>query len=56
MHEIVKTWKSFEKEELSEKEALLEYPGNEFKQELIKEFSKDGSSLFTNPVIIMIYV
>lgn len=46
MHEIVKTWKSFDKEELSEKEALLEYPGNEFKGELIKEFSKEGKLSF----------
>lgn len=46
MHEIVKDWKSFEREELSEKEALLEYPGNEFKAELIKEFSKDGKLTF----------
>ena len=37
MCEILKTWKGFEREEVSEKEARAEYKGNEFKQELIDE-------------------
>jgi threonyl-tRNA synthetase len=40
MHEIVKDWKSFEEHELTAKEAKSEYPNNEFKHELIEEFSE----------------
>ena len=42
MHELVKDWKSFEKHELTYQEAIKEYPGNEFKHELIEEFSGEG--------------
>ncbi len=42
MHEIVKGWKSFEKHELSKEEAESEYPDNEYKYELIEEFSNGG--------------
>lgn len=42
MHQIVRSWKSFEKHELTQKEAIKEYPGNEFKHELIDEFSEGG--------------
>ena len=47
MHEIVKDWKSFEKHELTEAEAKKEYPGNEFKHELIEEFSESGKKKIT---------
>jgi len=43
MHSIVKSWKSFELHELSEKEALQEYPENPYKAELIHEFSENGT-------------
>jgi len=42
MHELVKDWKRFEKHELTESEAKKEYPDNEFKHELIEEFSEGG--------------
>ena len=42
MHEIVKGWESFTKHELSEDKAKKEYPGNEYKHELIEEFSEGG--------------
>src|SRR3972149_4676278 len=42
MHELVKDWKNFEKHELTESEAKKEYPDNEFKHELIEEFSEGG--------------
>lgn len=42
MHEIVKSWKGFERQELSAEEAKAAYPGNEFKHELIEEFSESG--------------
>lgn len=45
MHEIVKSWKGFERFELSKEEALKEYPGNEFKAELIEEFTKNGEKV-----------
>lgn len=45
MKKILKTWKSFEKKDVSEKEALKEFDWNEYKCELIKDFSKDGKQL-----------
>lgn len=42
MHEIVKSWKSFDKNVLTKEEALKEFSGNEYKEELIEEHSKDG--------------
>lgn len=42
MHEIVKGWKGFERQDLSEQEAKDEYPGNQYKHELIEEFSEHG--------------
>lgn len=42
MHEIVKSWKSFDKNVLTKEEALKEFEGNEYKEELINEHSKDG--------------
>ncbi len=45
MRELVKNWKSFERHELSSDEAKKEYPSNEYKHELINEFSKAGEKL-----------
>ncbi len=45
MRELLPTWKSFERHELSSEKAKKEYPGNEFKHELIDEFSSEGKKL-----------
>lgn len=45
MHELVKGWKGFEKNEVSKSEALKEFKGNEYKEELINEHSKDNEQL-----------
>ncbi len=42
MHEIAKTWESFIRSEKSPDDAIKEYPGNQYKHELIDEFAKDG--------------
>lgn len=47
MHETAKEWKSFAKYELSEEEAKKEYPENEYKHELIEEFSESGEKKLT---------
>jgi len=43
MREIVKSWDSFELHELSSDEAKKEYPDNQYKEELINEFSENGT-------------
>lgn len=45
MHELAKSWNSFERHELSPEDAKKEYPNNEFKHELIDEFSSEGQVL-----------
>mgnify|MGYP003393090314 CR=1 FL=1 len=45
MREISKTWSSFERHELTAEEAKKEYPGNEFKIELIEEFTRNGEKV-----------
>lgn len=45
MRRIVKSWKKFERHELDAQAAKAEYPNNEFKHELINEFSADGQTL-----------
>lgn len=45
MHEIVKTWNSFERKELTKNEALQLFHGNPYKQELIEEFAKENQTL-----------
>lgn len=45
MHDLVKSWKGFEKKEVTEKEAKEAYKDNEYKLELIEEFSKDSQKL-----------
>lgn len=47
MHELVKSWKSFEKHELSQKDANREYPNNPYKHELIEEFTDQGKQKVT---------
>lgn len=45
MRKILPSWNTFERSELNADEAKKEYPGNEYKQELIEEFTKDGSKV-----------
>lgn len=45
MFTIVQRWKDFERFELDVKAAKKEYPGNEFKHELIDEFTGKGEKL-----------
>jgi threonyl-tRNA synthetase len=45
MHDILPTWQGFARREVTKEEALKEYQGNEFKQELINEFAADGQTL-----------
>jgi threonyl-tRNA synthetase len=45
MLELVKTWKGFERKEVTKTEALKFFKDNEYKKELIEEFSKEGQKL-----------
>lgn len=45
MHELVKTWKGFERIEANKDEAIEFFKSNEYKKELIKEFSLEGQTL-----------
>lgn len=45
MAEILKDWRSFEREEISADEARKRFDGNRYKLELIEEFSKEGQAL-----------
>lgn len=45
MHQLVKGWRSFSKEEMSVEEALKYYKNNEYKRELIEEFAKKGERI-----------
>jgi len=45
MKEIIKTWKSFEKKDVTVDEAKEFYKNNEYKIELIEEFSRDSKDL-----------
>ncbi|MDQ3098454.1 MAG: threonine--tRNA ligase [bacterium] len=47
MRKIVKGWNGFEKEEVSVEEAKKRFAGNEYKLELIEEFSAEGQPLTT---------
>ncbi len=40
MYEVARSWKSFDRHELSPENAKKEYPGNQYKHELIDEFAK----------------
>ncbi len=43
MKRLVKSWKSFERKEYNADDAKKQYPGNEFKHELIEEFTEGGT-------------
>lgn len=45
MRKILPTWDGFTRSELTAEEAKAEYPGNEYKHELIEEFTKDGEKV-----------
>ncbi len=45
MHELVKNWPGFEKKEVDKEEALQLADGNQYKEELIKEFASEGQTL-----------
>lgn len=45
MRKLLPSWKNFERSELDAAAAKAEYPGNQFKHELIDEFTKDGSKV-----------
>ncbi len=45
MRKILPTWDKFERSELTAEEAKKEYPGNPYKEELINEFTADGSKV-----------
>lgn len=45
MHDLLPSWKSFERHELSPDKAKAEYPNNSYKHELIDEFSGQGETL-----------
>jgi threonyl-tRNA synthetase len=45
MRKLLPSWKSMERSELSPEEAKAEYPGNQYKHELIDQFSGEGQTL-----------
>jgi len=45
MKTLVKEWKEYRRKEVSKEEALSHNQGNEYKKELIEEFSEDGQHL-----------
>jgi len=45
MHELVKSWKGFERVDVSREDALKQFKDNEYKKELIEEFSSEGQEL-----------
>lgn len=45
MRKLLPTWKSFERSELTAPEAKKKYPDNEYKQELIDEFTAHGEKV-----------
>ncbi|OGM32859.1 threonine--tRNA ligase [Candidatus Woesebacteria bacterium RIFCSPHIGHO2_01_FULL_44_21] len=46
MHELVKSWASFERIEVSSNEAIEQFSNNKYKKELIEEYAKDGLTIF----------
>lgn len=42
MHGLIQTWKCFEKEELDQKNAKLQYKENPYKEELIDQYTENG--------------
>lgn len=45
MRELTKKWSGFKKHEVSKEEALVEFKNNQYKKELIEEFSLEGQIL-----------
>ncbi|MEK7526552.1 MAG: threonine--tRNA ligase [Patescibacteria group bacterium] len=45
MHYIVKSWERFERHDVTKAQIVKEFKTNEYKQELINEFSKEGQKL-----------
>lgn len=45
MRELLPSWKEFQHHELSAEQAKKEYPGNEYKHELIEEFTQNGEKV-----------
>jgi len=45
MHRIIKSWRSFNRYEITNNEALEEFSNNEYKKELINEFASEGQTL-----------
>jgi threonyl-tRNA synthetase len=45
MLELAKSWKGFERKEVSKEEAFKLFQDNEYKKELIEEFAKEGQKL-----------
>src|SRR5690348_504807 len=45
MREIAPTWHDFARYDLDAQQAKAEYPGNEYKHELIEEFTKNGEQV-----------
>lgn len=45
MRKLLPTWQEFTRYELTREEAKDQYPGNEFKHELIEEFTKNGEKV-----------
>src|SRR3989344_6898133 len=46
IHELVKSWASFERIEVSSNEAIEQFSNNKYKKELIEEYAKDGLTIF----------
>src|SRR3989338_5339808 len=45
MREILKTWKKFERREVSPEEALKQFSWNSYKQELVRDFAREGKTI-----------
>lgn len=45
MHELVKSWDSFDKNKVTKEQALTEFKDNEYKKELIEEFAGENQDL-----------
>ncbi|MBP6926311.1 MAG: threonine--tRNA ligase [Candidatus Pacebacteria bacterium] len=48
MREILPTWTSMDRKEVSANEAKAAFPGNEFKHELIEEYTASGLTTYTS--------
>ena len=48
MREILPTWTSMDRKEVSADDAKAAFPGNEFKHELIEEYAASGLTTYTS--------